>query len=199
MPSPVFFCSSSSQSDNFKLKYNNFPSLELLSLWGKKKIDFGFSSWPWMNMNIKTSIALSYWSDWTWTAQPRLVLIVVTAAACHDQISVKPMYKGTFSCKQPKIQWMLLTQRHTLCLSCNTDPALWNEWDPSTAMRKSLDNNHAMITVMKYVSPALHPSCCTDPPGLLFRWGYLTPSSFTHWTASGPALVIILPLPCSGV
>lgn len=192
MPSPDFFF--------FPVLLSQYvPSLELLPLWGKKYIDFGFSSWPWMNMNIKTSIVLSYWSDWTWTAQPSLVLMVGTAATCHGQISVKSMYKGTFSCKQAKILWMLLTRRHTLCLSCNIDPALWNEWDPSTAMRESLDNNHAMIAATKYICPALHPSCCTDPPALLLRWGYLTPSSLTHWTASGPALVVILPSPCSGV
>lgn len=109
---------------------------------------------------------------WMCIAQPSLELMVGRAAACHDQISVKRKYSGleTFTYKQAEMLWVLLTRRHTLCSSCNIDPALWHEWDPSAAMRVSSDNYRAKLQWQRTYSQPYASSLLLYRPTTSVTW-----------------------------
>lgn len=79
-----------------------------------------------------------------------------TAEVCHGQISVKPEYNllEAFTQEQANTLRVLLTQRHTLCWSCSTDPALWHESVPSAATRTLSHNYRAML---QWLIPPLIP------------------------------------------
>lgn len=166
-----------------------FCSLELLPLWKISQFWLFIMTWDEQeHQNIPSSFMLEPF--WIWTVQPSLELLAGTAEVCHGQISVKPEYNllEAFTRKQANMLWVLLTQRHTPCSSCSIDPALWHESVLSAAMRMLSDNYSAMF----------HPSCCTGPPSLPLDGGAWPLPRSTHWAASGLALFVKLPSPCSG-
>jgi len=80
---------------------------------------------------------------------------------------------------------VLLTQRHTLCSSCNIDPDLWRESVPSAATRMSSDNYLAMLQWKRtYGQPFISPL-------LLYR-----PTESVTWMGvSDPFLFLLTELP----
>lgn len=149
-----------------------FSLLKLLSLW-KKKSQFGvfvLTSDEFECENIHSSVILEPF--WMCIAQPSLELMVGCAAVCCDQISVKRKYRGleTFTYRQAEMLWVLLTRRHTLCSSCNIDPALWHEWDPSAATRVSSGNYRATLQWQRTYSQPYPSSLLLYRPTTSVTW-----------------------------
>lgn len=97
------------------------------------------------HQNIPSSVMLEPFC--IWTVQPSLEVMAGAAEVCDGQISVKPKYSllEAFTQEQANMLWVLLTQRHTLCSNCSTDPALWHQSAPSAAMRTLSDNYSAVL------------------------------------------------------